>query len=70
MTGQSGPDHDIRFALMAVVPDRRSLILDRLVMLRSNRNIVVAALKELVEHSDVKRPHHHRRMTNGLSYKA
>ena len=30
----SEPYHDIRFALMAVVPDRRSLVLDRLLMLR------------------------------------
>merc|ERR1711964_837171 len=37
---------------MAVVPDRRSLVLDRLLMLRSNRNIVVQALKELLESSN------------------
>ena len=49
------PYHDIRFALMAVVPDRRSAILDRLLMLRSNRNIVVQALKQLVEASDPRR---------------
>jgi len=48
----SEPYHDIRFALMAVVPDRRSLVLDRLLMLRSNRNIVVQALKELLESSN------------------
>merc|ERR1719336_185209 len=39
--GPSEPYHDIRFALMAVVPDRRSLVMDRLMMLRSNRNVVV-----------------------------
>ncbi len=42
------PD-DIRFALMAVVPDRRQAALRRLRMLSTNRGIVVAALKQLVK---------------------
>ena len=35
------PYHDIRFALMAVVPDRRKDGLRRLEMLRTNRMIVI-----------------------------
>lgn len=46
------PYHDIRFALMAVVPDRRSSILRRLKMLRTNRKIVIEALKQMVEDED------------------
>ena len=40
---------EIRFALMAVVPDRRQAVARRLKMLRTNRTIVVEALKQLVK---------------------
>lgn len=43
---------DIRFALMAVVPDRRKSVLTRLQMLKTNRTIVVEALKHLVKATD------------------
>ena len=42
------PYHDIRFALMAVVPDPRLALTRRLEMLRTNREIVVLALRELM----------------------
>ena len=45
------PYHDIRFALMAVVPDRRQVMQRRLATLRTNRSVVVEALKQLVEQS-------------------
>merc|ERR1712018_737443 len=48
------PYHDIRFALMAVVPDRRKDGLRRLEMLRTNRMIVIDALTQLVEQHDGK----------------
>ena len=48
------PYHDIRFALMAVVPDRRKDCYKRLEMLKTNRMIVVDALKQLVEQHDGK----------------
>lgn len=41
------PD-DIRFALMALVPDRRTPLLNRLKMLKANKSIVVEALKQIV----------------------
>lgn len=41
--------HDIRFNLMAVVPDRRIAITHKLKMLRTNRQIVVDALQQLVK---------------------
>lgn len=41
--------HDIRFNLMAVVPDRRIGITHKLKMLRTNRQIVVDALQQLVK---------------------
>ena len=40
------PD-DIRFALMAVVPDRRKAILKRLTMLRANKTIVTEVMSKL-----------------------
>ena len=43
------PYHDIRFALMAVVPDRRQVMQRRLRTLKTNRSVVVEALKQLVE---------------------
>lgn len=45
------PYHDIRFALMAVVPDRRQVMQKRLRTLKTNRSVVVEALKQLVEQS-------------------
>ncbi len=46
------PYHDIRFALMAVVPDRRKDCLNRLEMLQTNKAIVIDALTQLVEQHD------------------
>ena len=43
------PYHDIRFALMAVVPDRRQVMQRRLRTLKTNRSVVVEALMQLVE---------------------
>lgn len=40
---------DIRFNLMAVVPDRRLAISHKLTMLKTNRQIVVEALQQLVK---------------------
>ena len=48
------PYHDIRFALMAVVPDRRKDCMKRLEMLKTNKMIVVDALTQLVEQHDGK----------------
>ena len=42
------PYHDIRFALMAVVPDRRTELNKKLDMLRLNRSITIEALTQLV----------------------
>ena len=42
------PYHDIRFALMAVVPDRRTELNNKLNMLRLNRSITIDALTQLV----------------------
>ena len=42
------PYHDIRFALMAVVPDRRKELNKKLRMLRINRSITIEALTQLV----------------------
>ena len=42
-------EHDIRFALMAVVPDRRVASAQKLTNLRLNRRIVVEALKQLIQ---------------------
>lgn len=46
--------HDIRFNLMAVVPDRRLAITHKLKMLKTNKQIVLDALQQLVKikHSD------------------
>ncbi|GFS21201.1 ubiquitin carboxyl-terminal hydrolase, partial [Elysia marginata] len=40
------PYHDIRFNLMAVVPDKRQLLEHKLVTLKTNRNIVLEALQQ------------------------
>lgn len=42
------PCHDIRFNLMALIPDRRIALSHKLNMLKTNREIVVAALQQLV----------------------
>lgn len=42
------PYHDIRFNLMAVVPDKRQLLEHKLVTLKTNRNIVLEALQQVV----------------------
>lgn len=48
--------HDIRFNLMAVVPDRRLAITHKLKMLKTNKQIVMDALQQLmkIKHLDVK----------------
>lgn len=48
--------HDIRFNLMAVVPDRRLAITHKLKMLKTNKQIVLDALQQLmkIKHSDAK----------------
>lgn len=52
--GISSGDQDIRFNLMAVVPDRRIAITHKLNMLRTNKTIVTAALEKLIT---AKSPH-------------
>lgn len=48
--------HDIRFNLMAVVPDRRLAITHKLKMLKTNKQIVLDALQQLmkIKHSESK----------------
>jgi len=46
------PYHDIRFALMAVVPDRRKDCTKRLEMLKTNKMITIDALTHLVVQHD------------------
>ncbi|KAF5295225.1 hypothetical protein FQR65_LT10509 [Abscondita terminalis] len=48
--------HDIRFNLMAVVPDRRLAITHKLKMLKTNKQIVLDALQQLmkIKHADNK----------------
>uniref|UniRef100_UPI00358F4B20 ubiquitin carboxyl-terminal hydrolase BAP1 isoform X2 n=1 Tax=Myxine glutinosa TaxID=7769 RepID=UPI00358F4B20 len=43
------PYHDIRFNLMAVVPDRREMYEKKLSLLKSNRNTVLEALQQLIQ---------------------
>eukprot|EP00092_Neocalanus_flemingeri_P007945 GFUD01008572.1.p1 GENE.GFUD01008572.1~~GFUD01008572.1.p1 ORF type:complete len:830 (+),score=259.12 GFUD01008572.1:65-2554(+) len=43
------PYHDIRFALMAVVPDTRAGLARKLGMLKTNRDIVIRALRQLLQ---------------------
>lgn len=50
--------HDIRFNLMAVVPDRRFALTHKLKMLKTNRQIVLEALQQLVKLT-------HPELTNG-----
>ncbi|XP_069693505.1 ubiquitin carboxyl-terminal hydrolase calypso isoform X2 [Periplaneta americana] len=50
--------HDIRFNLMAVVPDRRLALTHKLKMLKTNRQIVLEALQQLVKLT-------HPELTNG-----
>lgn len=47
--GISSGEQDIRFNLMAVVPDRRIAITQKLKTLNINKNIVTATLEKLVE---------------------
>lgn len=48
--------HDIRFNLMTVVPDRRLAITHKLKMLKTNKQIVLDALQQLmkIKHSELK----------------
>lgn len=48
--------HDIRFNLMTVVPDRRLAITHKLKMLKTNKQIVLDALQQLmkIKHSEMK----------------
>ena len=43
-TGGGVPYHDIRFALMALVPDTRAEVARKLGMLRTNREIVIKGI--------------------------
>lgn len=43
----SEPYHDIRFNLMAVVPDKRQLLEHKLLTLKTNRKIVLEALQQV-----------------------
>ena len=43
------PYHDIRFALMALVPDASSSLQRKLEMLKTNREIVIKALRQLLK---------------------
>ncbi|KDR20573.1 ubiquitin carboxyl-terminal hydrolase calypso [Zootermopsis nevadensis] len=52
------PYHDIRFNLMAVVPDKRLALTHKLKMLKTNRQIVLEALQQLVKLT-------HPELTNG-----
>ncbi|KAL5013369.1 hypothetical protein ScPMuIL_007639 [Solemya velum] len=47
-TGGS-PYHDVRFNLMAVVPDKRQLYEHKLMTLKTNRQIVLEALQQMVK---------------------
>ena len=46
-TAGGEPYHDIRFSLMAVVPDKRAALRQRLNLLKTNKQIVVDALRQL-----------------------
>lgn len=46
-TAGGEPYHDIRFSLMAVVPDKRLAVRQRLNLLKTNRKIVLDALRQL-----------------------
>ncbi|XP_023343869.1 ubiquitin carboxyl-terminal hydrolase calypso isoform X2 [Eurytemora carolleeae] len=48
-TGGGVPYHDIRFALMVLVPDTRCLYQSNLTMLKTNREIVITALRQLLQ---------------------
>lgn len=56
--GVTTEDHDIRFNLMAVVPDRRLAITHKLKMLKTNRQIVLDALQQLVKMNKIQDPEH------------
>ncbi|XP_046652742.1 ubiquitin carboxyl-terminal hydrolase calypso-like [Daphnia pulicaria] len=54
-TAGGEPYHDIRFSLMAVVPDKRMAVRQRLNLLKTNKKIVLDALRQLTLLSDVSR---------------
>ena len=60
--GISTGDQDIRFNLMAVVPDRRIAITHKLKMLQTNQTIVSAALEKLISSS----PEHNRQKSSDM----
>ncbi|XP_055700625.1 ubiquitin carboxyl-terminal hydrolase calypso [Phlebotomus papatasi] len=55
--GISTGEQDIRFNLMAVVPDRRIAITHKLKMLKTNQAIVTAALEKLLKATNTKPDH-------------
>lgn len=48
----SGGEPDIRFALMAVVPDKKIFLIEKLKLLNENRSIAINALHNVIsQHS-------------------
>lgn len=45
------PYHDIRFNLMAVVPDRRVSLVRRVKLLKTNRNIILESVQKIIQSS-------------------
>ena len=63
--------HDIRYNLMAVVPDRRVQYLSKLNTLRSNRHIVLEAIECMMRPTRLPGPfdhHNYSKYPSGLSY--
>lgn len=58
---------DIRFNLMAVVPDRRLAISHKLTMLKTNRQIVLEALQQLVKLTNQTNSENHNNKNNSSS---
>ncbi|XP_011497330.1 PREDICTED: ubiquitin carboxyl-terminal hydrolase calypso [Ceratosolen solmsi marchali] len=58
---------DIRFNLMAVVPDRRLAISHKLTMLKTNRQIVLEALQQLVKLTHQNNSENHNNKNNNSS---
>ena len=50
------PQHDIRYNLMAVVPDKRATYFNKLNILKSNRNIVLEALEKIMRPTRLPEP--------------
>jgi len=44
----SGGEPDIRFALMAVVPDKKMFLVEKLKLLNANRSIAINALHNII----------------------